>query len=139
MKQIQIFFWLACNAAILSCEGLPPLSSQENYQKNIQTIKINNKIESKMLKYWTYFPDRFALKVNGTTIQSGSSLSIPLNNNKLTVRYDYSFANGFRAGAKEITFEITNPQKKEYDIHFSWNDKYRVIVDGAKPCKTVKI
>jgi hypothetical protein len=101
--------------------------------KNIETrsIKVTNCIKPAMLKYWSYTPDTFSLKVNGTPLAPGTSCTIPLAQNSIKLRYDYSFAKGFRSGAKEMIVEV-EPNKKELDISFSWNNEHRIIAPGIK-------
>ncbi len=106
------------------------------------TISIHNKIKPKMLEYTFlkvgYSPDSFKLKVNGNEVKPGSSISVPNNQKMLIVRYDYSFAKGWRTGAKEITFEL-NPKNKDCDLEFSWNNEWRVMASGAKPQKVKRV
>ena len=105
-----------------------------------QHVTVTNSIKPEMLEYkfqnfWikkVFRPDLFTLKVNGKLLPPGSSLSLPVDNNSLTVRYDYSFANGFRTGAKEIMFTLT-PSQKKYELGFSWDNEWRVNATGAKP------
>ncbi len=63
-------------------------------------------------------------------------IELPPDQSKVTIRYDYSFAGGWRTGAKEIVFEL-NPSKKKYNLNFSWHDKWRILAAGASP-KDVK-
>ena len=80
-----------------------------------------------------YKPEFFAIKVNGQPLKPGASVTIPSINNKLTVRYDYSFVVGWwfkRNGANEIIFKL-DPTKKEYDLSFSWKNEFRAIMPGA--------
>ncbi len=67
-------------------------------------IQIRNHIKPKMLEYTFlktgYCPDSFKLTVNGLEVKQDSSIAIPSNQKTMTVRYDYSFARGWRTGAK---------------------------------------
>lgn len=103
---------------------------------NSQThFTIINGITKKMTGYefWgtTYYPDRLAISLNGKPIEEGTSIEIPDNSKTITVRYDYSFAKGFRKGAKEICFELC-PEKKSYLLNFSWYNQDRITAEGAK-------
>ena len=129
MKHLILIFFSSLSMAAIA---LTP-----KHEKN-HPITITNNIQPKMLKYWSYSPDIFTLKINGQLVKPGHSVSIPAESNSMNVRYDYSFAKGFRTGAKEITFEI-DPAQKEYDLKFSWHNESRVIATGAKPQKVKKL
>lgn len=90
--------------------------------------------------FWNsrYYPERLAISINGKPIEQGGSIEIPASEKTMTVRYDYSFAKGFRTGAKEITFEL-NSQKKDYFLNFSWQDKWRVSAPGALPLEVKRM
>ena len=111
-----------------------PLAARENTKipdpaPNPKFRTVKNCIEPRMLKYWSYTPEIFTLKVNGQPLKPGAFLQVPLEKNTMVVRYDYSFANGFRKGAKEVTFEVDSA-KNECDLKFSWDDESRVILLG---------
>lgn len=95
---------------------------------------ITNGITKEMTGYsfWktTYYPDHLEVSVNGKSMEHGKSIALPQSEKTMTVRYDYSFAKGFRTGAKEVIFELNN-QQKDYTLNFSWHDKWRIIADGA--------
>lgn len=96
---------------------------------------ITNGITKEMTGYefWKtkYYPDSLAISINGRPVEIGSSVEIAQNDKTVTVRYDYSFAKGFRKGAKEMLFEL-NPDKKEYLLNFSWYHDDRITAEGAK-------
>lgn len=96
---------------------------------------ITNGITKKMTGYefWgiTYYPDRLAISLNGKPLQEGNSIEIPNTQKTVTVRYDYSFAKGFRKGAKEMCFELS-PERKAYLLNFSWYNTNRITAEGAK-------
>lgn len=98
-------------------------------------ITITNNITKEMTGYefWKakYYPDRLAISINGKILDTGCSIDIPETEKMVTIRYDYSFACGVRTGAKEITFELS-PEKRSYDLNFSWHDTWRIIAEGAK-------
>ena len=131
--------------------GLPVYGTQLADTKNgmgiekIESITIKNSITPPMLEYtWlkkVYKPEFFTLRVNGKPLKPGASLSIPITDNKLTVRYDYSFVVGWwfkRNGANEIIFKL-NPTKKEYDLSFSWQNEFRVIIPDALAQKKLPV
>lgn len=97
---------------------------------------ITNGITKEMAGYefWKtkYYPDRLAVSVNGKAIDSGTSLEIPTSDKTVSVRYDYSFAGGWRTGAKEVLLELS-PGIKSYCLNFSWHDKWRIKAEGAQP------
>ncbi len=105
-------------------------------------ILVRNSIKPKMLEYMFfktgYSPDSFKLSVNGKEIKPGSSIAVAADQKNLTVRYDYSFAKGWRTGAKEIIFEL-DANNKEYNLEFSWNNEWRVIAAGATPKKVKRV
>lgn len=103
-----------------------------------QGIIIRNAITPQMMQYTFfkthYMPDFFKLSVNGNELKPGSSLEIPQGDKNITVRYDFSFANGWRTGAREITLNL-DAQKSEYNLEFCWNNEWRINAWGAKPQK----
>ena len=115
-----------------TCLGAASLSC---YAAGDNTVTIFNRIEPDMLKYWAYSPDIFALKVNGIPLKPGKSITLEQPQSKeMIIRYDFSFANGFRKGAKEITFDLEN-NKNKHEISFSWKNKLRISVSDAIPKK----
>lgn len=110
------------------------LSSMAAYGRLNCPYTITNNITKEMTGYefWkiTYYPDRLAISVNEKLIETGHSIEIPEDKKIVKIRYDYSFAKGFRTGAKEITFELS-PEKRSYDLSFSWHDTWRIIAEGA--------
>jgi hypothetical protein len=121
--------------------GVASIFSQE-LTINQQNIKITNKIKPKMLEYqllkMSYSPDIFKLKINNHELKPNSSLCVPCDQKTMIVRYDYSFANGWRTGAKEITFEL-DPKSTECNLEFSWNNEWRIVASGAKPKKVKRV
>lgn len=103
-------------------------SSQSHYT-------ITNGITKKMTGYefWgiTYYPDHLHVSINGKPMETNTSIEIPQHEKTMTVRYDYSFAKGFRKGAKEMRFELS-PEKKAYLLNFSWYNNDRIFAEGAK-------
>lgn len=97
---------------------------------------ITNGITKDMTGYefWQtkYYPDRLTISINGKPMEPGAKIEIPGTEKVMTVRYDYSFAKGFRTGAKEILFELC-PTKKSYALSFSWYNQWRVALEGAQP------
>lgn len=96
---------------------------------------ITNGITKEMTGYefWNtkYYPDSLDISINGQAVKIGNSIEIAQNDTTITVRYDYSFAKGFRKGAKEMLFEL-NPAKKKYLLNFSWHHDDRITAEGAK-------
>jgi len=129
----------------------PELSSgvnaQDSEQKSAQsksitrTITVKNSITPAMLSYahWTgtYSPSVFEIEVNGTPLAQGAQTVIPLDkDNSFAVSYHYSFMNGYKTGARKVTFSV-DPEKSEPEKHgivelgFSWKNKWHVISDQA--------
>lgn len=131
MKHILPFL---CMATSFALTAHPP--------PEIKEILIRNTIKPKMLEYTFlkigYSPDSFTLKVNDKELKAGHSMSLPADKQTVRIRYDYSFAKGWRTGAKEITFEL-DKQKKEYDLEFSWHNQWRVIAGGATPQRVERL
>lgn len=107
-------------------------------------IMVLNAIKPQMLEYKykilrkTFCPETFALKVNGKPLNPGDSLVLSNTDKTMVVRYDYSFYNGWYTGAKEIIFDLS-PEKKEYNINFSWDNEWRVIASGAQPIRVKRL
>lgn len=118
--------------ALITCMSL--------HAHTLNHYTITNGITKEMTGYefWKtkYYPDRLAISINGKSIDSGASLEIPTSDKTVSVRYDYSFANGWRTGAKEVLLELS-PGIKSYCLNFSWHDNWRIKAEGAQP-KDVK-
>lgn len=133
MKRLYI---LLCSSLAFNCNATVEKSNL------IRSIMVHNNIKPEMLEYsllkMKYTPDSFSLKANGTLIKPGTSLPIPTEGNTLIIRYDYSFAKGWRTGAKEIVFELEK-DTSECDVQFSWNNQWRIIAGGAQPQKVKRM
>ncbi len=106
-----------------------------------QLITVTNKIKPSDLKHYGQTP-RFSVQVAGKTIEPGSSVSVPVFNDKLVVRYEYSFLKGVYKGANEITFKLDKPDKREYDLTFSWkkqHEPWRALLSGATAIDKKKV
>jgi hypothetical protein len=104
-------------------------------QKRTVTIKNNISEEEVSYKHWTgkYKPTTFVISVNGQHIEPGQEKEVAINSDEeLKVRYDYSFANGYKTGAKEVAFDINETTKKA-DISFSWDDEWRIQIENGIP------
>lgn len=119
-----------------SSENQPDTISQKCATPQTKAVRVTNNIEQSMLtyKHWTgkYEPSTFVMKIDGQTIEQDKEYDIIVTDNILKVRYDYSFINGMRKGAKIIKFQL---EKNAVDllITFSWNDEWRVIINQATP------
>jgi len=106
-----------------------------------QTVTVKNNIKPAMLayKHWTgtYEPEIFTISINGQIIEQDKEYKIEANDKTLEVRYDYSFANGFRKGAKIVTFQIE--KANNLNLTFSWNDEYHVIMDHTTPLEAKNV
>lgn len=101
-----------------------------------RTLKVTNNISDKSLAYKygfiSYSPSSFAVHVDGKKIEATETLPITLQDNKITMRYDYEFLGGKRKGAKEIVFEIP-AHTNELSFNFSWKEDHHFIINNAKP------
>jgi hypothetical protein len=106
------------------------------------SIIITNAIEPSMIayKHWTgtYNPDIFTIKVNGVEVAQGAQHMLDIAHDPIEIRYDYSFVNGKRTGAKIVSYQL-NENITQANITFSWNDDWRVLVDNGKPVKQEEI
>lgn len=122
----------------LQLQPITPSAPTETLTDNTKTRKIiiKNGITKKMLSYkhWTgkYTPSIFTIKVNDMPITEGNEQTITLENNRFTVSYRYSFMNGYRTGARTITF-IVNPEAHEVNLSFAWKNTWHVLCDQASP------
>ena|SRR5579872_4741016 len=112
-------------------------------QESAETsITIKNAIEPNMIayKHWTgtYDPDTFTITINGVEVAQGAEHTIPATQDPITIRYDYSFVNGKRTGAKVVSYQL-NENITEANITFSWNNDWRVVVDNATPIEIEEV
>ncbi len=130
MKQLFLISVLVCSSAMIA------------HAKEVQpdTIAITNKIKTADLKKYGQMP-QFSIKIGSLILAPGDTIKVPVTNNKLTVRYEYSFLKGVYKGANEVTFNLVDPVKKEYELNFSWkkeHEPWRIMIAGAKPFEKKK-
>jgi hypothetical protein len=113
-------------------------SAQEQTQKKTYqaTYIIKNNITPDMLAYthWSgsYKPSIFAISAQGTYIKPGQTHSIVLDQGKpITIRYDYSFMNGYKTGSREISF-MPPAKTNTLSLTFSWHESAHLILQDAK-------
>lgn len=129
MKQL---FLLSLLASITLCNDAKEAESR--------TISITNKTKIADLKKYGQMP-QFSIKIGSLVLAPGETIQVPVKNNKVTVRYEYSFLKGVYKGANEIIFNLVDPVKKEYDLNFSWkkeHEPWRIMIAGAKPLEKKK-
>lgn len=113
--------------------------------KNRQ-LTIEPKIDRSELGYKkffsTYYPDTFKVRANGKEVYvikdkkllTDKPISIPVDNNKLTIEYDYEWdmITGKRTGTKQVEFNV-DEKAKNLDLQFnSWKEDNRIIIPQAK-------
>jgi len=120
----------------------PQSSKQQTTSPQTQTVTVKNNIKPAMLayKHWTgeYKPDIFTLSINGQIIEQDKEYKVLASDNTLEVRYDYSFANGFRKGAKIVKFQIEK-NNNNLTLTFSWDNEWHVIMDHTTPLEAKKV
>lgn len=125
--------------------SLPELSDKS--QSNQQTINVRNTIDKRMLtvKHWTgkYVPTLLKISVNGKSIDlidhkkvvsAGEILSIPVTGDTITADYEFEFMNGRRKGSGSTVYDV-EPNTKDLNMTFTWDTKWHVEFDKAKPQK----
>ncbi len=133
MKQLFLI------ASALWCSNLVININAHSIQP--QLITIINKIKPSDLKHYGQTP-QFSVQVAWKTIEPGSSVLVPVFNDKLVVRYEYSFLKGVYKGANEITFKLNKSDKTEYDLTFSWkkqDEPWRARLAGATALDKKKV
>lgn len=103
-----------------------------------RTITVTNNITKKMISYTkcfvSYTPD-FNLIINDEIIPPGHTRKVVVdNNNMLIVTYSYNFLNGYKKGKRSVSFEL-NPNQNAYEITFSWQNDWRLMIAQATPKK----
>lgn len=98
-------------------------------------ISITNNITKEMLtyKHWSgsYAPSIFAITIGGDRLLNNETVQVQATTqNTITIRYDYSFANGYKTGSREIEF-IISPEKTQYALTFSWGSPTHLILENA--------
>ena len=120
----------------------PQPSKHQNTSPQTQTVTVKNNIKPDMLayKHWTgtYEPSIFTVSINGQTIEQDKEYKVLASDNTLEVRYDYSFANGFKKEAKIVKFQIET-NSNDLNLTFSWNDEWHVIMDHTTPLEAKKV
>lgn len=127
----KIFIALICLPLTLTADAVKNKKKLQKETPSASTITIKNNITPTMLKYWSYSPTSFSVKVNNEPLEPGSSKTITRDGNKVIVTYQCSFQNGAYKSAKEVEYEI-QPDAKEANLTFSWNEKQRVVLSDSK-------
>ena len=83
-----------------------------------------------------YLPTAFSISVNKNEIAHGEKKELIVENDTITICYEYQFKDGKVKGAKEVLFKL-DPKQKQHTITFSWDDQWRLALSDAKPvsCK----
>lgn len=108
-------------------------------KKTDRTVTITNNIDHDMLGYRylmkTHHPDEFVLSINGKEIKEKECHTLPIENDKVVIHFDYQWASGLYKGSKDVHFDV-EPAVDKLTVTFDWKDKngYQVLVDRAKPC-----
>jgi len=115
----------------------------QNISNNERIITLHNKITDEMLTYYkagANHPKEFTVSVNNQKIERGKKHEVKVANNILRIQYDYKFHRSFvtRKGAKLVEFELPNDHK-EFDITFSWDNEWHIILAHATPKSMTKI
>jgi|GEM_PF-4580404 len=98
-------------------------------------ISITNNITKEMItyKHWSgsYAPSIFTITISGNQLSNNQTTTTKTTTqNTITIRYDYSFANGYKTGSREIEF-IISPEKTQYALTFSWQHPTHLILENA--------
>lgn len=102
-----------------------------------RTIEFNSKLTKEKKGYnlvvTMFYPTKFKITINGHKLRDNQSISIPVENNRFLIRYDYEFKAMFKtfAGYREVEFEI-DPSIDRYAIDFSWKHDNRFIINHAR-------
>lgn len=110
-----------------------------------RSILINTSITEKTITYERHwykpFPSEFKISVNDQdymTLDNGKpklhDKAFTLDSNNIKVAYEWTlnkFGKLWHTEKKELHFEIP-PDKKEFNINFSWDSDVRIIIDNAK-------
>ncbi|MEX0849022.1 MAG: hypothetical protein WD055_02240 [Candidatus Dependentiae bacterium] len=120
--------------------SLDKANNQKN-KKTTRVVTVKNSITKEMISYSkcfaSYTPD-FSLTINDQTIQPGEEKKINITNDQLTTSYSYNFLNGFKKGKRTVEFEMPS-DKEKFEITFSWEDDWHVLIKNSKPIKKKKI
>lgn len=103
-------------------------------------VTITNTINPAELKKFGQIPE-FNIYIDGALIAPGHTCKVSADA-KVVIRYEYSFLKGMYRGTNDITFSFNDPNKKDYDLSFSWkkeHEPWRVIMSGAKVLSKKKI
>lgn len=98
-------------------------------------IEVKNNITPEMLVYnhWSgsYKPTVFEITIVGNRVAQNAIIETEVVNDIITIRYDYSFMNGYKTGSREIQF-LLQPGKKQYGLTFSWHAPMHLVLENAE-------
>jgi len=88
----------------------------------------------------TFKPSKFTIHINGHKIKDHHTLTVPIENNRFIIRYDYEFNAYLRTfkGYREVEFEVESVTN-HFVLDFSWKHNDRFIISNAKFVRIVKI
>lgn len=113
-----------------------------NNQQASRKVTLVNSIQKDSLAYksifGTFSPTTFIVSINGKEIKEKENQTIDAIDNKVTVRFDASFLNGYRTTARELTFEVAQG-KSSYDVTFSWDLRHRIGVKDGQLVRNKKV
>lgn len=111
-------------------------STASAQQEKKRVIQVSNCITKDMIKYWSYAPDSFVVLVNDIEIGGGQTKPVEIVDDTIHVRYNFSFANGYRKDSRVEDFTCKDKLRdfSKCSLYFSWNDQpkhVRVVFNEA--------
>lgn len=139
MKIFYLYVWVSLLSLHALAEQIPTqnqLTKQSIKAPQERIVKIHNNITKDMLGYKYIimnYPSSFVIKINNKVVAPGSTESIVVKDNTLSVQYEYEFGKR-RKGSKIIDFKV-DPSTTESNLTFSWSDDWRVKLSNGTPKK----
>jgi len=128
--------------AIIEVPSVAPQAETALPKKQIErSVCVKNGITKKMISYTkcfvSYTPD-FHIRINEQELKPGSQETFAIKGDTIAISYDYNFLNGYKKGKKVVEFALPE-DTTTFEVTFSWNDDWRVILPSAKPISSNQI
>ena len=98
-------------------------------------VTIHNTITPAMKTHsslWgSHLPTKFELTVDGTILKDKDTITLPIENNTVTIGYNCDFLGGIHKSKRLVQFKL-DPKATSSAITFDWKSPTRLMASGAK-------
>lgn len=122
-------------AVLIGLIGLGADASSSTTTKPTRLVTIHNTITSAMKthsSFWgSHSPTKFELTVGGAILKEKDAITLPIENDTITVGYNCDFLNGIHKSKRLVQFKL-DPKTISSAITFDWKSPARLMASGTK-------